>query len=125
MSPMPSELRGLRILVVEDNFLVSELVRSLLEECGCATVGPAGRVPAALALIDDGRLDGAVLDINLAGEYCFPIAERLRERGVPFFFLTGYDDGAIIPPQFREVPRLAKPFDNHNVQCLAAQIFGR
>lgn len=44
---------------------------------------------------------------------------------MPFFFLTGYDDGAIIPPQFREVPRLAKPFDNHNVQCLAAQIFVR
>jgi len=127
MSSMPTELRGLKVLVVEDNFLVAELVRSLLEDCGCETVGPAGRVDSALALIedDDGALDGAVLDINLAGEYCFPIAERLHQRGVPFFFLTGYDDGQIIPPQFREVPRLAKPFDNRNVQCVAAEMFGR
>ena len=126
MSPMPSELRGLKVLVVEDNFLVAELVRSLFEACGCATVGPAARVDSALALIDDeGGLDGAVLDINLAGEYCFPVAERLSECGVPFFFLTGYDDGQIIPPRFRDVPRLAKPFDNYKVQCVAAQIFGR
>lgn len=111
--------------MVEDNFLVAELVRSLFEECGSEAIGPAGRVDSALALVDDGRLDGAVLDINLAGEYCFPIAERLREHGVPFFFLTGYDDGSIIPSQFREVPRLAKPFDNSNVQCLAAETFGR
>ena len=125
MSSIPTELQGLRVLVVEDNFLVAELVRSLLEECGSETVGPAARVDSALALVDEDGLDGAVLDINLAGEYCFPIAERLRERGVPFFFLTGYDDGQIVPPQFRDVPRLPKPFDNHKVQCLAARIFGR
>jgi CheY-like chemotaxis protein len=122
----PSELRGLKVLVVEDNYLVAELVRSLFEECGSETVGPAARVDSALALIDeDGDLDGAVLDINLAGEYCFPIAERLRQRGVPFFFLTGYDEGQIVPAQFRDVPRLAKPFDNYKVQCVAAQIFAR
>jgi CheY-like chemotaxis protein len=123
---MPSELRGLKVLVVEDNYLVAELVCSLFEECGCETVGPAARVAPALSLIEeDGELDGAVLDINLGGEYCFPIAERLTERGVPFFFLTGYDDGQIVPPRFRHVPRLAKPFDNYKVQCVAAQIFGR
>lgn len=45
-----------------------------------------------LDLVDSGHLDGAFLDINLAGEYYFAVAELLHERGVPFVFLTGYDD---------------------------------
>ncbi len=125
MMSTPPELRGLKVLVVEDNFLVAELVRSLLDECGCETVGPAPRVASALELVGESRLDGALLDINLAGEYCFPVAELLRERGVPFVFLTGYDDSTIIPPAFREVPRISKPFDNHNVTSVAARAFSR
>jgi CheY-like chemotaxis protein len=125
MTSTPPELRGLKILVVEDNFLVAELIRSLLDECGCETIGPAPRVSSALALIDDSCPDGALLDINLAGEHCFPIAELLRERGVPFVFLTGYDDSGIIPPVFREVPRISKPFDNRNVASVAARVFSR
>ena len=123
MTSMPPELRGLKVLVVEDNFLIAELIRSLLDECGCETIGPAPRVSLALALVDDGHLDGAFLDINLAGEYCFPVAELLRERGVPFVFLTGYDDIEIIPSALREVPRITKPFDNRNVASIAARLF--
>lgn len=124
MSSMPPELRGLKVLVVEDNFLIAELIRSLLDECGCETIGPAPRVSLALALVDGRHLDGAFLDINLAGEYCFPVAELLRERGVPFVFLTGYDDGEIIPPALRAVPRISKPFDNDRVASIAARLFG-
>jgi CheY-like chemotaxis protein len=125
MTSMPPELRGLKVLVVEDNFLIAELIHSLLDECGCETIGPAPRVSLALALVDDSHLDGAFLDINLAGEYCFAVAELLRERGVPFAFLSGYDDDEIIPLAFREVPRISKPFDNHHVASIAARLFSR
>ena len=123
MTAMPPELRGLKVLVVEDNFLIAELIRSLLDECGCETIGPAPRVSMALDLVDGRHLDGAFLDINLAGEYCFAVAEQLRAQGVPFVFLTGYDDSEIIPPVFREVPRITKPFDNRNVASIAARLF--
>jgi DNA-binding LytR/AlgR family response regulator len=122
---MPCALRGLRVLVVEDNFLVAQQVRDLLEECGCETVGPVPRVSSALRLVEEGELDGALLDINLGGEYCFPVATLLSERGVPFVFLTGYDNSAIIPPEFRRAPRITKPFDGAVVRAVAAKVFGR
>ncbi len=74
MSSMPPELRGLRILVVEDNFLMA-------------------------------------------------VARLLRERGVPFMFLTGYDDCSIVPVAFRDAPRLSKPFDRLEVAVTAARHF--
>lgn len=106
---MDRSLDGLRILVVEDNFLAAEFVRDILESSGCTVVGPAGRVDTGLRLVEHEQLDGAVLDINLNGEWCFPIARALRQRGVPFLFLTGYDDSSIIPVELQPVRRLGKP----------------
>ena len=57
------------------------------------------------------RLDGAVLDVNLGGELSFPIAVTLAERGIPFLFLTGYDDLSVMPEEFRTVQRILQPFD--------------
>ena len=75
---------GVRILVVEDNFLAAEVVRDRLESGGCTVVGPVGRIADALQLAEHEALDGAILDVNLNGEWCFPIAVALRQRGVPF-----------------------------------------
>ena len=102
-------LEGLRILVVEDNFLAAEVVRDALERSGCTVVGPVGRVADGLHLAEQEKLDGAVLDINLNGDRCFPIAHALANRGVPFVFLTGYDSSTVIPAELRATPRLAKP----------------
>lgn len=49
-----------------------------------------------------------MLDINLNGDWCFPIALALRQRDVPFAFVTGYDDASIIPLELRPVRRLGK-----------------
>jgi len=67
---MPPKLKGLRIFVVEDNFLVAEMICDLLEDCGCEVVGPVGRLDKALGMVSSATLDGALLDINLAGEFC-------------------------------------------------------
>ena len=123
MPSMPQELRGLAVLVVEDNFLIAEAVREIFDECGSRVVGPASRIAEALRLAEDTSLDGAVLDINLAGEFCFPLAEALRARAVPFLFLTGYGEAMLIPPAFRDVPRISKPFDGLEVAQVAARHF--
>jgi CheY-like chemotaxis protein len=111
MTELQSELRGLLILVVEDEYLVAaELVRAL-EHRGAAVIGPAGSIQDAFAALGQGcQIDAAVLDINLRGERCYPIADALRERGVPFIFATGYD-ACIIPETYVEVPRIEKPVD--------------
>lgn len=106
---MDKAVNGSRILVVEDNFLAAEVVRDILENSGYTVIGPVGRLAEGLQLAEQEGLDGAVLDINLNGDWCFPIARALRQRGVPFIFLTGYDDSALIPPELRPVRRLGKP----------------
>jgi DNA-binding response OmpR family regulator len=117
-----AELAGMRILVVEDNYLVADVLCEGLRECGCEVVGPAPSVAGCEKLIgaeDGDRLHGAVLDVNLGGEFSFPIAARLRELGVPFIFLTGYDDRQVVPTEFQSVRRISKPCD---IQQLATII---
>ena len=123
MTEASRALQGLRILVVEDNFLIAEMLQAFLLDRGCIVVGPVGRVAAALTAVD-AELDGALLDMNLAGEYCFPIATRLEELDVPFVFVTGYDDERIIPVEFRSVPRLSKPLDDTRAEKVMANHFG-
>jgi CheY-like chemotaxis protein len=115
MAQSAKPLEGLRILVVEDNFLAAEVVRDALERSGCIVVGPVGRVADGLNLAQQEKLDGAVLDINLNGDRCFPIAHALTSRGVPFVFLTGYDSSTVIPDALRATRRLGKPVLEHEL----------
>lgn len=112
MSANSPELRGFRILVLEDNFLVAEAIRTVLEQSGCVVIGPTPRVKDALMFLGQRKLDGALLDINLGGDYCFPVATALLERAIPFGFCSGYDNAAIVPASLRDVPFLPKPFED-------------
>ena len=128
MPPMSYDsLAGLKVLVVEDSFLIAEHVCDLLVRHGCEVVGPVGRLALGLKLVEDGTpVDGAVLDVNLDGELCFPIASALASREVPFVFLTGYDDGSIIPGDFAVTKRLGKPLDEDKlVRTIAADFVRR
>lgn len=120
----PAPLEGLRVLIVEDNSLLAEVTKDLLEQSGCRVVGPAGRVESGLKLAREEQLDGAILDINLHGERCFAIAEMLAARGVPFLFLTGYSDPTIVPVELRCVPRLGKPVSDAHLLAVAGELFG-
>lgn len=104
-------LAGRKVLVVEDEALVSMLLEDMLEDLGCKIVGPAMRMREALALAhDEGEaIDLAILDVNLAGERSFPVAEALMARGVAFVLATGYDDSSI-DERWRDRPVLRKPF---------------
>ena len=103
-------LAGRRVLVVEDEFFLADDMAEALRTLGAEVVGPAPTRAAAADLLAGGRVDAAVLDINLRGETIFPLADALRARGVPFVFATGYDASAT-PPAYRDVPRWEKPYD--------------
>lgn len=119
------ELAEIRILIVEDAFLLAETMKLILEEHGSDVVGPASRLGSGMKLAGSAAIDGAVLDVNLAGEMCFPIARILADRGVPFIFITGYDDVSVIPPEFRDRPRLSKPVEDAKLIDTAACHFVR
>lgn len=104
-------LDGLHILVVEDEYLIAMDMDVTLTSLGAQVVGPAPSIETAFqAIADDGRVDVAVMDINLGEERSYPVAEVLAERGVPVIFVTGYDD-LVVPSPFSSFPRLNKPFN--------------
>ena len=86
-------LKGRRILVVEDDYLIAEDVREELQKAGAIVAGPVPSVSEALRLLEgEPSLDAAVLDVNLRdGERSVPIAEALEARAIPFLFATGYN----------------------------------
>jgi len=106
---MTAALEGVRVLVVEDEYLVAILIEEILESAGCIVRGPIPRLPDALDAVDHDDFDAAVLDVNLAGERIDPVAQALSRRKVPFVFVTGYGEG-VLSKEFAERPRLCKPF---------------
>jgi DNA-binding LytR/AlgR family response regulator len=104
-----TDLAGLRVLIVEDEFLLAMELETLVECGGSTPVGPASSVHQALALIDGEEPDIALLDVNLRGERATPVAAALQERGVPYVLITGYSNAQLSEPELRRAPRLDKP----------------
>ena len=113
-----------RVLIVEDESLVAMLLETILEDMGCVPVGPAATVEEGLQMASEGEpVDAALLDVNVAGKQVFPIAEALRERGVPFVFSTGYGEGGL-PDEWRGQPTLQKPFTEAAVRDALMKAMG-
>ena len=106
---MKAVLKGVRVLVVEDEYLVAVLIEEILQSAGCIVMGPIPRLREALDAVDHDDYDAAVLDVNLAGERINPVADALSERNVPFLFVTGYGTSAL-PNEYAERPHVCKPF---------------
>lgn len=109
MSRHGGVLSGLRVLLVEDEMLVSLLIEDMLADMGCIVVGPHDRVDRALVAARAERIDIALLDVNVGGEKVYPVAEILAARHVPLLFISGYGQGAI-PPEHPEWRACTKPF---------------
>ena len=119
-----SSIDGLRLLLVEDEYLLALCLTEIVEQLGAVAVGPVATVDDALALIrDDPRIDAAVLDVNLGGEPVFPVAAALRMRAIPFVFASGYD-AATLPEGYRDVAVCPKPIDARAVTSALASLRG-
>lgn len=116
---------GLRILVVEDSYLVATELSGQLNDLACDVVGPVPSVKEAFEKMDGATLDGALLDVNLNGEMSFPLARALADQGIPFVFLTGYDSPNMFPDNFQQTLRLSKPVDVKALRNAIASHFGR
>lgn len=99
----------LRVLVVEDDVLVANLLRSMLTQLDCDVVGPAARPDEACRLVRQHDPDAAILDVNLSPGTSAPVARALLMKGRPFTFLTGYSSIKVLPDDLRGHRVLAKP----------------
>jgi CheY-like chemotaxis protein len=113
---------GAKILVAEDNHLQAEVVSNFLRDCGLEPVGPAGRLEEACELAQGRPLDGALLDVKLGENLCFPVCTILAARRIPFIFLTGYRQSSLIPPELYAVPLVCKPFSEDDLGAALALI---
>jgi CheY-like chemotaxis protein len=100
---------GRSILIVEDEPLIAMMLEDFLETLGHSVHGSCDNVPDALAAADKDGFDVAILDVNIRGQAVWPVAERLRERAIPFVIASG---GHVEPPPpaFADVPLLEKPY---------------
>jgi CheY-like chemotaxis protein len=109
-----------RILILDDEPLISEMLADWLVEMQCEPVGPAATVEEAMRLLAEAAPDAAILDGSLRDGDSTRCAEALRDRGIPFAFATGYGRGGL-PKGFEDAPLLAKPFDFAHVRQVIAR----
>jgi len=103
-------LSGRRVLIVEDEMLILMAIEDMLVDLGCTSIAAAATIEKALALIEAGPFDMAIVDVNLGGERSYPIAKSLKAHGIPFAFSTGYG-GHGVAQGHGNGSVLNKPFD--------------
>jgi CheY-like chemotaxis protein len=104
-------MKMLRLLVVEDEFFVAAHIECLLSEEGHEVIGPVGTLDEAKKMARHQAIDGALLDVNLGGARIDDVADILKHRKVPFFFVTAYGRDNL-PPSLREAVVVDKPFND-------------
>ena len=115
----------LRLLIVEDEALILMMAEDMIDACGHAVTATASTLAAALAAVEEGQFDAALLDVNLNGDSSMPVATRLKALGVTFAFTTGYG-AAGIADEHSDCPVLTKPYAFADLEALldrfAAQV---
>lgn len=116
-------LRGRRVLVVEDEYMIAQEIADALADAGADILGPIPRlVDAARLIASEDRIDGALLDVNLGNEPIWPVLDALLARDVRLVLATGYDASAI-PSAYADLPRLEKPASGKDlVRALARSL---
>jgi CheY-like chemotaxis protein len=112
-------LSGRRIIIVEDDYYQAYDCKEMLEQAGASVILVSAVVPDLAALRAEGRIDAALIDINLGQGLSLDFARQLREQAIPFVFLTGYD-AAILPEDLADATCISKPADGARLLALLA-----
>ena len=98
------------VLIVEDEWVIAEDHTITLRDAGYEIVGPCASVSEALSAICTHHVDAAFLDVQLRNERSYPVAEKLKELGIPFMLLSGYDERNL-PAPLKSMQVLSKPVE--------------
>jgi CheY-like chemotaxis protein len=105
-------LKARNVLVVEDEFLIAMDLADMLRKLGAASVRTEFSVADALASLEgQPPPDCAALDFRLGAATAAPVADALLMRRIPFIFVTGYEDVALMPRRFHALPVAHKPMN--------------
>jgi DNA-binding response OmpR family regulator len=112
------------VLVAEDEWLLAAELEDHLRAIGWDAVEHVSSVAAGLAVLRARRPALALLDLRLADGRATPLAEALATAAVPFLVLTGYPCGDFEEPVLRDVPCLAKPYGEAELQAVIDRLLG-
>jgi hypothetical protein len=112
----------LRILVVEDEFLIAADLEQTLVGLGCECIGPVATIEKAKEFIPAGGIDGAILNLVLQNERADEIANLLEENEIPFAFASAIG-AADHDPRWHKKPKLTKPYRLDEVQKVLGELF--
>lgn len=109
-----------RILIVDDEPLITEMMEEWLSELGHIVIGPAHTLARALEL-GACDIDAAIVDVSLGKDNSYPLVDALIARGLPFALATGYDPSGV-EVKYRDQPILGKPFEFATFQVAINQM---
>ncbi len=122
---MDADLKGRRILLVEDSPVVGPFTAEILGDLGFEVVGPAPNMAAARELVEGEPIDAAIMDVHIRGERVFSLCDALEARNVPFVLTSGYADWQM-PDKWEDRPRLNKPYTIGEIEAaLGGLLSGR
>lgn len=104
-------LRGKRIMIVEDEILIAMELEMSLQDAGSDVVGPFTELAQADSIQDRSVVDAALLDVNLNGDVVYPLADRLQQMDVPLVFYTGNADYHVLEDRYPNAAIIKKPAD--------------
>lgn len=114
-------LAGLRILIVEDEFIVAMELAEEMEQLGATVTASVGTLAEARQQTVE-NLDGVLLDVQLGNDKTYELAADLQAAGTPFILTTGFDT-AVLPESLQSIPRLSKPFSSVALERMATRVF--
>jgi CheY-like chemotaxis protein len=120
MVKRPSVMAPCRLLIVEDDWLISQTIADQLSELSLDVVGIAATVPEALDFLATEDIDAVLLDMKLHERFAGEVAEELQRQGMPFLFVSGYSKA--LDPRYAHVPILMKPFDMLQLRVALADV---
>ncbi|MBS9722527.1 response regulator [Tianweitania sp. BSSL-BM11] len=109
-------LKGLRVLLLEDEFLIALDVEQICYDEGCAEVQTFRDLSEVNdAVLNANSFDLAIVDVMMGEGMTLPLADKLRSRGVPFVFSTGLSRTEDTFRDFSDVPVVTKPYASHQL----------
>lgn len=120
--PATEALKGLCILVVEDDFLVLSELEALLHDAGADSILSCRSLGEASAMLDGRKPAVALLDVRIGKESVAPLARRLAAAGTPFLFYTGQISGDRSLVEWRDRPLLSKPSSSQQIVSAVADL---
>ncbi len=115
-------LSGARILVVEDDFLISTELDSILAAAGATVLGPCRTLAQAERVMKANRISAAILDFRIGETTSLPVAAELNRHGIPFVFFTGQTNTSQIATACPGATVISKPFQRRTIVAALAGV---